>query len=141
LPTLLTYSTRIIACATPFGKQQRNPGCVSSRRGAVHEAVMGSVPRQGFVAGCAAFGLAGRAKAAAAAEERVNNVLVESDRWLLPGWEALTDPDDAGQAKTLDLVGRTATLPATRNIGLLLVSIPFKARYCDVHRVPVRPPH
>jgi alginate O-acetyltransferase complex protein AlgJ len=58
-------------------------------------------------------------------------VLIESDRWLLPGWETLTDADDAGIAATLDLVSETARLLAAKEIGLLLVAVPFKARYCD----------
>jgi alginate O-acetyltransferase complex protein AlgJ len=49
----------------------------------------------------------------------------------LPGWETLTEPDDAGVAATLDLVGETTRLLATKDIRLLLVAIPFKARYCD----------
>jgi alginate O-acetyltransferase complex protein AlgJ len=66
-----------------------------------------------------------------AAETRVNNVLIEDDRWLLPGWETLTDADDAGVASTLDLVAETARLLASKEIALMLVAIPFKARYCD----------
>jgi alginate O-acetyltransferase complex protein AlgJ len=88
--------------------------------------------RAAFVraAGAASLALAARGRAAAA-EVKVNNVLIEGDRWLLPGWETLTDADDAGMNATLDLVAETAKLLATRDIGLMLVTIPFKARYCD----------
>ena len=89
--------------------------------------------RKTLIAGAAAAELAlhTRTGIATAAEERVNNVLIEDGRWLLPGWETLTDADDAGVNTTLDLVAQTAGLLASKNIGLLLVSIPFKARYCD----------
>jgi alginate O-acetyltransferase complex protein AlgJ len=88
--------------------------------------------RQAFISSAAATAsLALAARPAAAGEERINNVLVEDDRWLLPGWETLTDADDAGVASTLDLVAQTAHLLATKEIALVLVAIPFKARYCD----------
>lgn len=94
---------------------------------------MPSLARTAFIGGAAAAlaATAGRGPAAAA-EQRIDNVLIEGDRWLLPGWETLTDPDDAGVAKTLDLVTETAKILAAKGIGLLLASIPFKARYCAV---------
>ncbi len=87
--------------------------------------------RKLFVAGAAAWAAAAGRNPASAAEQKVNNVLIEDDRWLLPGWETLTDPDDAGVATTLDLVAQTGKILAAKGIGLMLVSIPFKGRYCD----------
>jgi hypothetical protein len=89
-----------------------------------------TLSRKLFVSATAGWVIAAR-NPAAAAEQRVNNVLIEDGRWLLPGWETLTDPDDSGVAATLDLVAETAKLLAAKGIGLLLVSIPFKGRYCD----------
>jgi alginate O-acetyltransferase complex protein AlgJ len=90
------------------------------------------VSRRLFLLASGAAAMTAAARPATAAETRVNNVLVEDDRWLLPGWETLTDADDAGVASTLDLVGETARLLASKDIALLLLAIPFKARYCDV---------
>jgi alginate O-acetyltransferase complex protein AlgJ len=87
--------------------------------------------RHTFLRASAAAAMAAAAQPAAAAEMRVNNVLIEDNRWLLPGWETLTDADDAGTASTLDLVQQTAHLLAAKEIALLVVSIPFKARYCS----------
>ncbi len=91
---------------------------------------MPSLARRAFVTGAAALAATALWRPALASEQRVNNVLIEDDRWLLPGWETLTDPDAAGTAKTLDLVCETAKMLASKGIGLLLMSIPFKARYC-----------
>jgi alginate O-acetyltransferase complex protein AlgJ len=88
--------------------------------------------RRTFVRALGAAPLAFAPRAASSAETRINNVLVEDDRWLLPGWETLTDPDDAGVTATLDLIAETSRLLATKEIRLLLVVIPFKARYCPV---------
>jgi alginate O-acetyltransferase complex protein AlgJ len=86
--------------------------------------------RKAFIAGAGALAAAAVGFPALASEQLVNNVRIEDDRWLLPGWETLTDPDAAGTAKTLDLVSETAKMLAAKGIGLLLASIPFKARYC-----------
>jgi alginate O-acetyltransferase complex protein AlgJ len=88
--------------------------------------------RRAFIRALAATPLALAARPALSAETRINNVLVEDDRWLLPGWETLSDPDDAGVATTLDLIAQTSRLLATKELRLLLVVIPFKARYCPV---------
>jgi alginate O-acetyltransferase complex protein AlgJ len=91
---------------------------------------MATLSRSTFVRSAGALALGAAGIAPARADETVNNVLIEGDRWLLPAWQSLTVEDVPGTNTTLDLIAETGKILAGGGIGLLVASIPFKARYC-----------
>lgn len=73
----------------------------------------------------AATGLAAGAPPAAAQDAIISG----KGGWLFPGWESLTVLDKAGIARTVGLLKDTQAALAARNIKLLPIVVPLKARF------------
>lgn len=56
-------------------------------------------------------------------------VIEGKDAWLFPGWESHDNVDQAGIAKSVDLIRDVKTRLAARKIGLVVVVAPMKAPF------------